>query len=102
MIRIDVVAQTQKQVVLKIQGQLADDDVDLLAGEVSRWQAQVEQLVLDLKGVTFIDRAGIALLKQWVRWEPIRGNGSGVRLMLRDGSRFIRHLLEVHGLKVHG
>ena len=101
MIRIDVVAQTQKQVVLKVQGDLADDDVELLAGELRRWRQQVEQLVLDLKGVKFIDRAGIALLQQWARWEPIRGNGVGERLMLRDGSLFIRHLLEANGLQVY-
>ncbi len=101
MIRIDVVAQTQKQVVLKVQGELADDDVELLAGEVSRWREQVEQLVLDLKGVKFIDQQGLALLQQWMRQEPIRGNGVGVRLMLRDGSRFIRHLLEANGLQVY-
>lgn len=101
MIRIDVVAQTQKQVVLKVQGELADDDVELLAGELGRWRQQVEQLVLDLKGVKFIDRQGLALLQQWTRREPIRGNGEGVRLMLRDGSRFIRHLLEVNGLQVY-
>ena len=101
MMRIDVVSQTPQQVVLKIQGQLVDADVDLLANEVNRWQTQVEQLVLDLKGVQFIDRQGITLLKQWVGREPTRGNGLGVRLMLRDGSRFIRHLLEDHGLMVY-
>jgi anti-anti-sigma factor len=101
MIRIDVIAQTQKQVVLKVQGELADDDVDLLAGELCRWRVQVEQLVLDLKGVKFIDRQGLALLQQWARREPIRGNGVGVRLLLRDGSRFIRHLLEANGLEVY-
>ena len=101
MIRIDVVAQTQKQVVLKIQGQLADADVDLLAGEVSRWREPGGRLVLDLEGVKFIDQQGLALLQQWMRQEPIRGNGSGVRMMLRDGSRFIRHLLEANGLQVY-
>ena len=101
MIRIDVVAQTQKQVVLKVQGELADDAVELLADEVIRWREQVEQLVLDLKGVKFIDQQGLALLQQWMRQEPIRENGEGVRLMLRDGSRFIRTLLEANGLMVH-
>ena len=101
MIRIDVVSQTQKQVVLKVQGDLADDDVELLAGELRRWRKQVEQLVLDLKGVKFIDRQGLALLQQWMRQEPIRGNGTGMRLMLRDGSLFIRHLLEINGLQVY-
>ena len=101
MIRIDVIAQTEKQVVLKVQGQVVDDDVELLAGELRRWRAQVEHLVLDLKGVQFIDREGIALLQQWARREPIRGNGSMERLRLRDGNRFIRHLLEVNGLQVY-
>ena len=101
MIRIDVVSQTQKQVVLKVEGRLGGIDVDLLEGEIIRWLKETESLVLDLKRVQFIDRDGIALLKQWFQ-EPLnQGNESGPPLTLRGGSRFIRSLLKTHGLTVH-
>ena len=98
MMRIDVVSQSPKQVVLKIQGRLVDADVDLLEGEVSRWREQVEHLVVDLKGVQRIDRAGIALLRQWTREKMGQGTGTGLRLSLRDGACFLRTRLEAHGL----
>lgn len=44
--------------------------------------------MLDLQGVQFIDRQGIALLKRW--------GGEGV--VLRDGTPFIQALLAAHGV----
>ena len=100
MIRIDVVSQTQKQVVLKVEGRLGGIDVDLLEGEIIRWLKETESLVLDLD-VKFIDRDGLVLLKQWAQ-EPLnQGNESGPPLTLRGGSRFIRSLLKSRGLTVH-
>ena len=100
MIRIDVVSQTQKQVVLKVEGRLGGIDVNLLEEEVTRWLEETEHLVLDLKNVQFIDRDGIALLKKWSQ-EPLnQGNESGRPLTLKSGSLFIRSLLKTHGLTV--
>ena len=100
MIRIDVVSQTQKQVVLKVEGRLGGIDVDLLEEEVTRWLKETESLVLDLKRVQFIDRDGIALLKQWSP-EPLNpGNEPGLPVTLKGGSRFIRSLLKTHGITV--
>jgi ABC-type transporter Mla MlaB component len=101
MIRIDVVAQTPHQVVLRVQGLVKLADRDLLAEEVGRWLAQGAQVVLDLKGVEFIDREGVVLLQQWATAPPRPRGVMGERLVLRNGTLFIRHLLEAHGLRVH-
>jgi anti-anti-sigma regulatory factor len=91
MLRIDLIALTPQQAVLQIAGRLANGEVAFLEEEMCRWRDQAEQIILDLKGVKFIDRAGISMLKESV----------GTRLILRDGSRFIKTLLEAHGLEAH-
>ena len=88
MLRIMVVSHSPEEAVLKVEGWVAEDNVSLLEQEGDRCLDQAERLVLDLRGVRFIDRAGIALLQRW----------SGKRLGLRRGSSFIRALLKVHGL----
>ncbi len=100
MLRIDTISQTRQQVVLKLEGRLAGADVDLLDQIVTRWLELIDHLTLDLKGVKFIDRAGIELLRNWTRLPLLQGNGTDVRLSLRDGSRFIRTLLESNGIRV--
>jgi anti-anti-sigma regulatory factor len=45
-------------------------------------------LVLDLEGVRFIDREGMAMLQRW----------SGEQLVLRNASRFVHRRLEKYGL----
>ncbi|MBI4531910.1 MAG: STAS domain-containing protein [Candidatus Latescibacteria bacterium] len=87
-IRLTVIAQNNKEVVLKVEGWVSGDAVDLLAAEGDRQLQQTERLVLDLAGVRFIDDAGIRLLRRW----------SGERLELRGGSPFVQVLLEAHGL----
>lgn len=88
MLRLTVVLQTPEEVVLKIEGRVSEEGVDLLEQEGIRWFQEVRRLVLDLTDVQFIDRAGIALLQRW----------SGERLVLRGGSFFVRTLLVSHGL----
>ena len=88
MLRITVVSQTREEVVLKIEGWVSGEDVDLLDQEGTRGMEEAERLLLDLRDVRFIDDAGIALLKRW----------SGERLMLRGASPFLRVLLATHGL----
>ena len=89
MIRIDTLSESSDQVVLAVAGRVADSEVAFVEGEIGRWLAKTEQLVLDLKSVKFIDQNGLALLEQYV----------GDRLQLRNGSLFIRDLLETHGLE---
>lgn len=88
MLRITVMSQTKKEVVLKVEGRVSGADVELLEQEGARYLREVRRLTLDLSGVQFIDEAGIALLRRW----------SGERLTLRDGSPFVRALLAAHNL----
>ena len=100
MIRIDVVEHTQKQVVLQVQGDLHTREMDLLEGEMRRWQAQVAQVVLDLTKVPVVNWVGLGRLDQWVQ-EPLpAGPGTGARLTLRCGSRCLRNQLRAHGVPV--
>ena len=89
MIRIDTLSENSDQVVLAVAGRVADSEVAFVEEEIGRWLAKTEQLVLDLKGVKFIDQNGLALLERY----------AGTRLQLRGGSLYIRDLLETHGLE---
>ena len=88
MVRLTIRSQTPKEAVLTVDGWVSGEDVEILEEEGTRLLGKTRRLVLDLKGVQFIDREGIALLKRW----------SGERLALQDGSPFVRLLLETHGL----
>ena len=88
MLRLTIVSQSAEEVVLKVDGWLAGENVALLEREGMGHLQKAHCLVLDLKGVKFIDQTGIALLQQW----------SGTRLVLRHGSSFIKMLLKAHGL----
>ena len=89
MVRLTVISQTKEEVMLKVEGWVSGADVALLEEEGTRLLGETQRLVLDLKGVRFIDREGIALLQRW----------SGERLVLRDASPFVRTRLAEHGLK---
>ena len=88
MLRLTVISQTREEGVLKVEGWVSGEDVALLEEEGTRLLGETERLVLDLEGVRFIDREGIALLKRW----------SGERLVLRGASLFVRTVLEEEGL----
>lgn len=88
MIRITVIAQDPKEVVLKIEGRLEGEDVVLLAAEGEGYLLQTERLVLEITEVKFIDQAGIQLLQRWAR----------KRLVLQGGAPFVQALLKEHGL----
>ena len=90
MIRLTIRSQTPEEVVLQVDGWVSGKDkgVDILEQEGTRLLQEAKRLVLDLKGVRFIDREGMALLQRW----------SGERLVLRGGSSFIQALLKAHGL----
>ena len=88
MIRVTIRSQTPEEVVLQVDGWISGRNVSILEQEGTRLLGETQRLVLDLKGVQFIDREGIALLHRW----------SGDRLTLRNGSLFVRMLLAQHGL----
>jgi anti-anti-sigma regulatory factor len=88
MLRLTVRSQSPEEVVLALDGRLADAEVAVLAEEGEGYLQESRRLVLDLTGVQFIDRSGLELLERW----------SGEQLVLRGGTWFIRLLLERHGL----
>ena len=89
MIRLTIRSQTPKEAALQVDGWVSGKNVTILEQEGTRLFEETQRLVLDLDGVQFIDREGIALLKRWSRegW-----------VLLRGGSLFIQALLEENGL----
>lgn len=94
------VAQTPDQAILKAGGHLAKDSVLVLDAELARLTADASRVVLDLRAVRRIDRAGVALLRRWALPQPPDSRRVPVHLSLRDGSRFLRVLLESRGIEV--
>jgi ABC-type transporter Mla MlaB component len=87
MLRLTVRSRTSEEAVLQVDGWVAEGQVLLLAQEGTRLLRTSRRLVLDLKGVVFIDEAGLALLQEWEE-----------RVRLQNGSSFIRELLVQHHL----
>ena len=92
MLRLTVCGQTPEEALLQVDGWVMDAEVALLAQEGTRLLAESQRLVLDLKGVRFIEADGVALLVQW----------AGPRLVLLDGPVFLQRLLQWHGLPCDG
>lgn len=88
MMRLTVLSQSPVETVLAVDGWLVGTDVAFLEQEGKHWLQESRRLVLDLRGVQFIDRRGIALFQDWV--------GEGV--VLRGAIPFIEALLAAHGL----
>ena len=89
MLRLTPTCPTPGQVVLKVEGWIADQGVQVLAQEVERLLDRCENLVLDLSGVRFIDQEGLALFGRWPRDRVRWGQASG----------FVEALLGAHGLQ---
>ena len=88
MVRLTVISQSKAEGRLKVEGWVSGADVGLLKEEGTRLLQESDRLVLDVSGVRFIDREGIALLQRW----------SGDRLVLWGASTFVHTLLEEYGL----
>jgi hypothetical protein len=88
MLRITLLAQSQTEVSLRLDGPIEGEGVALLAREADPHLRQGKRLVLDLDGTSFIDAAGIAQLECWPAGQRV----------LRGGSMYVRLLLESHGL----
>lgn len=68
---------------LKVEGRIAGEWVQELAREVGRALAAAPTVVLDMSGVTYVDQAGVDLLR------TLRERGAE----LTECSRFVRVLL---------
>ena len=88
MLRLTVLSKTKEETVLKVEGWVSGENVALLEEEGAPLLEAGKHLVLDLKGVQFIDETGIALLRRW----------QGERLVLRGASLFVQTVLERRGL----
>ncbi|MBI2503120.1 MAG: hypothetical protein HYW07_07780 [Candidatus Latescibacteria bacterium] len=87
MLRITLVSSGPAEVVLKVEGAIAGQEVALLEQEGRPWLGQTS-LRLDLDGVQFIDEEGLELLERW--------HHQGA--LLRGGSLFVKTLLQRRGL----
>ncbi len=83
MMRITTLSHSTDEVVLKVEGWISGEDVDLLEQESKHWLQQAKHLVLDLSGVKSIDSRGVTLLQRWPDEQLIlRGQSSFVRMLL--------------------
>jgi hypothetical protein len=83
---------TLEGVVLKVEGWIGEEDVDLLAAEGERYLQQAGRLVLDVSGVRLIEEGGIRLLQRWTE----------EGLVVRGASHFIQTVLEMAGVSTDG
>ncbi len=83
MLRIEKVGDDAATVILKLEGRIVAQWVTVLDEECQRVLRRPTPLVLDVAGVTFVDRDGVAMLRK-MRNE---------RVQLVNGSVFLRELL---------
>ena len=83
MMRITLLSHSPDEAVLKIEGWVSGDNVDLLEQEGRYWLQKAKHLVLDLSGVKSIDSRGVTLLQRWPDEQlALRGESSFVRMLL--------------------
>ncbi|HEX4948883.1 MAG TPA: STAS domain-containing protein [Blastocatellia bacterium] len=64
MLRISENNASLEQVILLLEGQVSNHSVELAREVCAQALGQGRQLILDMTGVTFADRAGVALLRE--------------------------------------
>ena len=87
MLRITLMEHTPDEAILKVEGSISEEYVQVLEEEGNRWLGKTRSLALDLEGVRFIDHSGLALLQSW-----------SDRIILHGAQQFIHMLLEAYGL----
>jgi ABC-type transporter Mla MlaB component len=85
MLRITVSDSTQHAVGILLEGQIIDGWVDVLANCCEEILTQRRHLTLNLQGVSFLDKRGIALLQSLIERQVGVVNCSG----------FVRQLLNI-------
>ena len=76
MLRISETSTSFEIVILLLEGQVAHQSADIVRETVEKILAKGGQLILDLAGVTFADRRGIALLQDLQKRQVKLINGS--------------------------
>lgn len=85
MLRISETSTSIDRVILLLEGQVGNHSTDIVWETVEKVLAQGRQLILDLAGVTFADRSGIALLRELQQRQVALINGSPfLREQLKD------------------
>ena len=84
MLRLTVSSGGEEEIILRVDGWLTGDYVELLEREGTRHLEAGGSLVLDLTGLRFTDLSGVEQLLRWSR--------AGV--VLRNASPFIQCLLD--------
>ena len=83
MLRITMVSQTREKVMLKVEGWVSGENVDLLEQEGAHWLRQADRVVLDFAGVKSIDSKGITLLRHWLgKQVVVRGESPYIHMLL--------------------
>lgn len=83
--RISLLDDCPDEVVLKIEGWISGENVDLLEQEGNRWLREVGHIVFDLSGVKSIDSKGLALLNGWPADKvALRGESPFVHMLLHQ------------------
>jgi anti-anti-sigma regulatory factor len=88
MLRIDLISTDPSEVVVRLAGAIADQEVGLLAEASQTWMRSGRRVVLEVSEVDFIDQAGLVLLRAW----------SDQGVVLRGPSLYVRFLLQSQGL----
>ena len=86
-LRVTTINKTPSVVVLKAEGPVTGECVQVLEKECRGWLNQGQSLELDFSGVTLIDSEGIAMLKHL----------PADQLQLKHCPNFIQHLLNLKG-----
>jgi anti-anti-sigma regulatory factor len=85
-LRITRINATGDPETVKLEGRVAGPWVDELSRVVGRSLAESRRVVLDLSGVTFVDRDGIAVLRSLrARRAKLHGSSTFVAALLNGG-----------------
>ncbi len=76
MLRISETDKSAERATLLLEGQVANQTTDIVREAAEKALAQGLQLTLDLSGVMFADRGGIALLRELQQRQVTLSNGS--------------------------
>ena len=89
MLRLIASSSRTGEAVVALHGEICDESLPLLSGEVARPREHGQRLVLELADVRSITPSGLEALRRWV----------AEGMQLRGGSVFIRALLTAHGIR---